>query len=66
MMLEQIERAVSFGLVCWRVLLLDKEMLIFPILGTLALGLIFGGHYIFSGASANRGRDSRHQGETPF
>lgn len=42
-MFDRFERAFSLGAACWKVLMLDKEMLIFPILSTAALVLIFGG-----------------------
>lgn len=42
-MLEKLERALALGAACWKVLLLDKEMLLFPIMSTLALGAVIAG-----------------------
>lgn len=49
-MFEKLERAWILGGACWRVLLLDKEMLMFPILSTLALAAIFsaGGWVVYT------------------
>lgn len=41
--MERFERAVVLGAACWKMLMLDKEMLLFPIMSTLALaGLVAG------------------------
>ncbi|WP_209003858.1 DUF6159 family protein [Labrenzia sp. CE80] len=40
---KSIETAFSLGGICWKVLMLDKEMLIFPILSTLAVFGLLGG-----------------------
>ncbi|MEJ8473890.1 DUF6159 family protein [Roseibium algae] len=40
---NKIETAIALGGVCWKVLMLDKEMLVFPILSTLALLCLLGG-----------------------
>lgn len=42
-LLEKFERAITLGAACWNVLLLDKEMLLFPIMSTLALLGLFAG-----------------------
>ncbi|WP_209010663.1 DUF6159 family protein [Labrenzia sp. PHM005] len=41
-MIEKLERALALGAACWKVLLLDKEMLLFPIMSALALALVIG------------------------
>ncbi|WP_321341864.1 DUF6159 family protein [Breoghania sp.] len=41
-MMEKFNRALALGGACWRVLMLDKEMLLFPILSVLALGGVLG------------------------
>ena len=41
--IEKIERALILGAACWKVLMLDKEMLLFPIMSTLALLTVLGG-----------------------
>ncbi|GAA0772819.1 hypothetical protein E1180_11315 [Roseibium denhamense] len=41
-MFERIERGIALGVACWKVLLLDKEMLLFPVMSTLCLGLVIG------------------------
>jgi len=40
-MIEKLERALALGVACWKVLILDKEMLLFPVMSALALGLVF-------------------------
>jgi hypothetical protein len=40
---QKIETAFSLGGVCWKVLMLDKEMLLFPVFSTLALFGLLGG-----------------------
>jgi uncharacterized membrane protein len=42
-LLEKVERAINLGGVCWKVLMLDKEMLLFPIMSTMALLSLIGG-----------------------
>ncbi len=42
-MLERFERAMSLGGVCFRVLMLDKELLLFPVLSLLGLAGVLGG-----------------------
>lgn len=64
-MFERFERAVSLGAACWKVLLLDKEMLIFPILSTLALGLIFGGSFYFLWSSGELQAWQHTMADTP-
>ncbi|MCV0428148.1 MAG: DUF6159 family protein [Roseibium sp.] len=39
---EKIERAITLAGACWKVLKLDKEMLLFPIMSTLALFAVIG------------------------
>jgi Family of unknown function (DUF6159) len=41
-LLEKIERAITLGVACWDVLMLDKEMLLFPIMSTVALLSVLG------------------------
>ena len=42
-MFDRFNRAVSLSGTCWRVLMLDKEMLLFPLMSLAALGLVMGG-----------------------
>ncbi len=42
-MIEKFDRAWALGGACWNALLLDKEMLLFPIMSTLALLAAIGG-----------------------
>ncbi|WP_205470691.1 DUF6159 family protein [Breoghania sp. L-A4] len=42
-MIEKFDRAWTLGNACWKALLLDKEMLLFPIMSTAALLLAIGG-----------------------
>lgn len=39
--LAKFERAMALGGACFRVLMMDKEMLVFPLLSLLALGVLF-------------------------
>jgi len=45
--IEKFERSFALAAACWKVLLLDKEMLLFPIMSTLALIAVFGGGGLF-------------------
>lgn len=42
-MLEKLECVLVFGVVCWKVFLLDKEMLLFLIMSMLVLGVVIVG-----------------------
>lgn len=44
-MFDRIGQTLTLGRACWKVLLLDKEMLVFPLLSTIVLAVIFGGTF---------------------
>lgn len=42
-MLEKFDRALDLGTACWKALMLDKEMLVFPLLSLLGVAAALGG-----------------------
>ncbi|MDJ0931780.1 hypothetical protein [Breoghania sp.] len=44
--IDKFNMAVTLSGACWRVLMLDKEMLLFPLMSLVALGLVMAGIFV--------------------
>ncbi|PTW55794.1 hypothetical protein C8N35_112119 [Breoghania corrubedonensis] len=64
-MFDRFNRAVALSGACWRVLMLDKEMLLFPLMSLVALGLVLAGVFAPALATGDLARFQQALAENP-